>query len=59
MGEALENSPHRIILSIPGVKAVIGSYIVKAYLTHDSEATRRCRNTLELFPSFFRVAESQ
>ena len=53
MGETLENSPYRIILSIPGVKAVIGSYIVKAYLTHDFRSYQEMQKYAGTVPFLF------
>jgi len=53
MEKTLKNSPYRIILSIPGVKAVIGSYIVKAYLTHDFKSYQEIQKYAGTAPLLF------
>ena len=53
MVKTLESSPYKIILSIPGVGAVVGSYIVKAYLTHDFRSYQEMQKYAGTVPFLF------
>ena len=53
MEETLENSPYRVILTVPGIGPVVGAYIVKAFLTHEFKNYKEFQKFVGTAPFLF------